>query len=146
MHPSEQPERTEPIEKQVIPLIEERIEVTKREVERDRVRVRIRVEDREELAEAFLRREEVSVERVPIGRPVATPPPVREEENGRVLVVPVLEERLVVRTELILKEELRIVRMSRTEQVREPVRVRSERVEVTRSEGAGPLPTEPDQG
>jgi stress response protein YsnF len=132
-------------ERQVVPIVEERLEVRTREVERGRVQVRIRVEDREELAEAVLRQEDVTVERVPVGRPVEAPPPVREEDG--VLVVPVLEERLVVRTELILKEELRIVRKSRTEQVRKPVRVRSERVEVTRSEGfRPPLGTESDQG
>lgn len=132
-------------ERQVVPIVEERLEVGTREVERGRVQVRIRVEDREELAEAVLRQEDVTVERVPVGRPVEAPPPVREEDG--VLIVPVLEERLVVRTELILKEELRIVRTSRTERVREPVRVRSERVEVTRSEGSSPPPTtESDQG
>jgi stress response protein YsnF len=109
-------------ERQVVPIVEERLEVRTREVERGRVQVRIRVEDREELAEAVLRQEDVTVERVPLGHPVEAPPPVREEDG--VLVVPVLEERLVVRTQLILKEELRIVRARRTERVREPVRDR----------------------
>jgi stress response protein YsnF len=60
---------------------------------------------------------------------------VREEDG--VLIVPVLEERLVVTTELVLKEEIRITRKSRTETVREPVRLRSERAEVERREGRG---------
>lgn len=135
---------TEPDREDVIPLVEERVEVGKRAVERGRVTVRMRVEEREELARAALRQEDVTVERVPIGHPVEAPPPVREE-NG-VLIVPVLEERLVVRTELVLTEELRIHRHSRIEQVAIPVRVRSERAEVARSEGPGPEPTEPDQG
>jgi stress response protein YsnF len=58
---------------------------------------------------------------------------VREEDG--VLIVPVLEERLVVTTELILKEEIRITKKDRTEIVREPVRLRSERVEIERLEG-----------
>jgi stress response protein YsnF len=58
---------------------------------------------------------------------------VREKDG--VLIVPVLEERLVVTTELVLKEEIRITKKSRTEMVREPVRLRSERVEVERLEG-----------
>jgi stress response protein YsnF len=70
---------------------------------------------------------------VPIGRPVEAAPQVREEDG--VLIVPVLEERLVVTTELILKEEIRITKKSRTEMVREPVRLRSERVEVERLVG-----------
>src|SRR3954453_11726492 len=113
-------------------LVEERLEVGKCAVERGRGVVRTRVETREEVAEVDLRREEVEVERVPVGRPVGAPPPVREEDG--VLIVPVLEERLVVTTELVLKEEIRIIKRSRTEHVREPVTLRAERAEVERLE------------
>ena len=75
----------------------------------------------------------MTIERVPVGRPVEAAPQVREEDG--VLIVPVLEERLVVTTELILKEEIRITKKDRTEIVREPVRLRSERVEIERLEG-----------
>ena len=118
---------------QTIELAEEELRIGKREVERGRVVVRTRVEERDEIAEAALRQEDVTVERVPIGRPVEAAPQVREEDG--VLIVPVLEERLVVTTELVLKEEIRITKKSRTEMVREPVRLRSERVEVERLEG-----------
>jgi len=86
----------------------------------------------------------VSVERVPVGRPVEAAPPVREEDG--VLIVPVLEERLVVTTQLILKEEVRITKRSRTEQVREPVTLRSERAEVERLEGRDARQPEPEEG
>jgi uncharacterized protein (TIGR02271 family) len=132
MHPSKPLERSGPVEEQVIPLADEHAEIATRPVERGRVRLKIWVEEREELAEAALRQEEVRVERVAVGRPVAAPPPVREEDG--VLIVPVLEERLVVRTELILKEELRITRQSRTEHVTTPVRLRAERAEVARED------------
>ena len=128
-------ETSEPDE-QPIPLTEERLRVGKREVERGRVVVRKRVETREELAEAVLQREELSVERVPLGVPVDAPPPVREE--GDVLIVPVLEERLVVRTRLVLKEELRVTRRRRAETFREPVRLRAEVAEVAREPGRDP--------
>ena len=118
---------------EIIELAEEQLRVSKREVERGRVVIRTRVEERDEIAEAALRQEEVTVERVPIDRPVEMAPQVREEDG--VLIVPVLEERLVVTTELVLKEEIRITKKSRTEMVREPVRLRSERVEVERLEG-----------
>jgi uncharacterized protein (TIGR02271 family) len=118
---------------QTIELAEEELRVGKREVERGRVVVRTRVEERDEIAEAALRQEDVTVERIPVGRPVEAAPQVREEDG--VLIVPVLEERLVVTTELVLKEEIRITKKSRTEMVREPVRLRSERVEVERLEG-----------
>ena len=113
-----------------IPLVEEQVDIGKRETERGRVIIRTHVEEREELADIVLRQEEVSVERVPVGMPVDSAPPVREE-NG-VLIVPVLEEQLVIQTRLILKEELRITRTSRTEHVRQPVRLRSEQAEVVR--------------
>ena len=116
-------------------LVEERLEVGTREVERGRVVVRARVEAREEVAEVDLTQEEIGVERVPVGRPVEAPPPVREEDG--VLIVPVLEERLVVTTELVLKEEIRITKRSRTEHVREPVTLRSERAEVERLDVQG---------
>src|SRR4051794_5027066 len=125
-------------------LVEERLEVGKRAVERGRVVVGTRVDTREEVAEVDLTREEVGVERVPVGRPVGAPPPVREEDG--VLIVPVLEERLVVTTELVLVEEIRITRRSRTGHVREPVTLRSERAEVERLEGRGPLRTDRQEG
>ena len=125
------PERDE-----LIPLVEEQLEVGKREVERGRVVVRKRVDTREEFAEAVLHHEELSVERVPMEVEVDAPPAVREE--GDVLIVPVLEEQLVVQTRLILKEELRITRHRRAETFREPVRLRAEVAEVTREPGRDP--------
>ena len=124
MQESEQPQR--------IGLVEEKLETAKREVERGRVVVRTRVEERDEIAEIALRQEDVTVERVPVD----AAPAVREEDG--VLIVPVLEEQLVIETRLILKEEIRIAKKRRTEIVREPVRLRSERAEVVRLEGGGP--------
>lgn len=133
---SEQPER-EPLvpkdEEQVIQLHEEQVEIRKREIERGRVVIHTHVEEREEFAEANLRQDEVTVERVPVGIPVETVPSVREEDG--VLIVPVIEEQLVVQTRLILKEEIRITKRTHTELVREPVRLRAERAEVVRKEG-----------
>jgi uncharacterized protein (TIGR02271 family) len=135
---SEIPEREE-----TIPLAEEQIEISKRAIERGRVIVRKRVDTRDAIAEAVLRQEDVTVERVPVGLPVETAPSVREEDG--VLIVPVLEEQLVVETRLVLKEEIRITRRSRTEVAREPVRLRSERAEVIRLEGRNRDQSEPEQ-
>ncbi|WP_203073140.1 YsnF/AvaK domain-containing protein [Falsiroseomonas ponticola] len=49
---------------------------------------------------------EAAVERVPIDREVASPPPTRRE--GDVLVIPVVEERVTVTRRLVVTEELRI--------------------------------------
>jgi uncharacterized protein (TIGR02271 family) len=137
MHESKQPERIE--------LTEEELAIAKREVERGRVVVRTTVEERDELAEIALRREDVTVERVPVGLPVDVAPAVREEDG--VLIVPILEEQLVIETRLVLKEEIRITKKSRTEFVRESVRLRSQRAEVVRLEGRDsdfPNPEEKD--
>jgi uncharacterized protein (TIGR02271 family) len=116
-----------------VELAEERLEIGKREVERGRVVVRTRVEERDEVAEVELQQDEVTVERVPRGVPVEAAPVVREEDG--VLVIPVVEEQLVVTTRLVLKEEIRITRRRRTELVREPVRLRSEQADIERLEG-----------
>ena len=118
-------------------LAEEQATVTKTEVERGRVVVRTRVEERDELVEVALQRDDVIVEHVPIGIAIEAAPAVREEDG--VLIVPVVEEQLVIRTQLILKEEIRIIRRRHVETVREPVRLRSEHAEVVRS-GDEPAP------
>jgi len=67
-----------------------------------------------------------------VNRVVSVAPEVRHE--GDVMIVPVLEEVLVVEKRLMLREELRITR--RKDEAREPQRVtlRTEQVEVTRDE------------
>ena len=86
-----------------IELVEERLEISKRDVERGRLVVRTRTEERDEFAEIELQQEEVTVERVPRGVPIDVVPSVHEEDG--VLIIPVVEEQLVVTKRLILKEE-----------------------------------------
>ena len=57
-----------------IELVEEQLAVGKREVERGRVVVRTRVEERDEVAEVELQQEDVSVERIARGVPVEALP------------------------------------------------------------------------
>jgi uncharacterized protein (TIGR02271 family) len=123
-----------------IGLVEEQLEVGTREVDRGRVRIRTKVDTRGELVEAALRQDDVAVERVPIGRLLNAVPAVREEDG--VLIVPVLEERLVVTKQLFLKEEVRVSSRTRLQTVRQPVLLRSERVELSRDEP--PDPDNPD--
>jgi uncharacterized protein (TIGR02271 family) len=126
-----------------IGLAEEQLEISKREVERGRVVVRTRVEERDEIAEIALQQQDVTIERVPRGVPIETAPAEREEDG--VLIIPVVEEQLVVTKQLILKEEIRITRHRRTELVREPVRLRSEQVEIERLEGRTTTVPDTDQ-
>jgi uncharacterized protein (TIGR02271 family) len=93
----------------VIPVVEEQLEVARERVETGRVRISKSVESREVVVDDPLKRETVRVEHVPINQVVTGEvPQVREE--GDVTVIPILEERVVTRTELVLVEEVRIHR------------------------------------
>jgi uncharacterized protein (TIGR02271 family) len=116
-------------------LAEEELSVSRQRVTTGRVRVHLRTETEQRQVEAELRSESVEVERVPLDRelpPGVAPPGPREEEGGAVLVVPVLEEVLVVEKRLVLREELRIRRHGTTERVRQPVTLRRQHAEVER--------------
>lgn len=91
-----------------VPLMEETLNITKREVVTGGVRLVKRVSEHEETVDLPLLRETVEVERVPIGRIVTEAPAPRQE--GDTLIVSILEEVLVVEKRLMLKEEVRITR------------------------------------
>jgi uncharacterized protein (TIGR02271 family) len=115
----------------VIPVAREELEVGKRRVETDSgVRVHNTVREREAVVDQPLARDEVRVERVNVNRPVDGPVDVRYE--GDTMIIPVLEEVLVVQKRLVLKEELHVTR--RRSEVRSPQRVtlRSEQAVVER--------------
>ena len=123
---------------QTIELVDEQLHIDKRVVELGRARVDIEVQTREELVELLLHEEEVRVDRTLIGQPVEAVPPIREEDG--VLVVPVIEERLVTRVQLVLKEELRISKRVTEELVRTVVPLRSEHATVRRVDEPDPRP------
>src|SRR5690349_7803652 len=106
-----------------MPLVEERLVIARCLVETGRVRVHLSTASEDALARETLRDEHMEVERVALGHEVASAPAVREED-GVVLVVPVLEETLVVERRLVLKEELRIRRIATTETVEETIPLR----------------------
>lgn len=120
----------------MIPVVQEELDVSKRRVETGSgARVVRTVEEREALVDEALAREEVEVERVPVNRAVDAPVAVRYD--GDTMIVPVLEEVLVVEKRLMLREEIRITR--RKSEFREPQRVvlRREHATVERIEGGG---------
>ncbi|HEY0737671.1 MAG TPA: YsnF/AvaK domain-containing protein [Herpetosiphonaceae bacterium] len=113
-----------------IPVIREEAVVRTREVERGGVRVHKTVNEREEVVEQPTMREDVDVERVAIGRVIDTVPEVREE--GDTLIIPVLEEMLVVEKRLVLKEEIRITKRRTTETEQARVVLNEEQVTIER--------------
>ncbi|NEX63478.1 YsnF/AvaK domain-containing protein [Noviherbaspirillum sp. 17J57-3] len=115
------------------PVMEEVLHVDKRVVETGRgIRLHKTVDERHRTIDEPLMREELAVEHVPVGQivPEGRLPETRYE--GDTLVVPVLEEVLVVQKQLLLKEEVRITR--RRQEVHEPqqVALRSEHIRVER--------------
>lgn len=110
----------------VLPIIEEEIVVGKREVERGRFRLTKQVTERDVLVDHPLMQEHVNVERVPVNQMVDTPPDIRYE--GDTMIVPVLEEVVVVEVRLMVREEIRITRQR--EQVHQPQHVTLRREEM----------------
>ena len=115
-----------------IPLVEERLSVTKRQVESGRVRVRVTVEERAETITEQLARDDVQIERVPRGERLSEMPHVRLE--GSTTIIPVVEEVLVVEKALVLVEEIHVRRRTEVETVEIPATVRSERASVERED------------
>lgn len=115
-----------------LPLFEEVLSVGKRQVETGVVRIRTEVVEREEAVEQELAKENVEVVRVPVGLPVETAPAPRQD--GDVLIVPVVEEELVVTKRLVLREELHIRRQTSRRTERVTATLRSEEAVVTRED------------
>ena len=119
----------------VIPLLAEEVAVSKQVVETGRVQVARVTHEREQLIDELLAHETVEINRTPIGRQVDTMPAIRDE--GDTLVIPIVEEVLVIERRLLLKEEVRVRRVRSTERHLERVTLRHHEAVVTR------LPVEP---
>jgi len=113
-----------------IPLVEERLSVTKRQVETGRLRVRIKVDEREEHVPVDLAHDEIEVERIARNVPVTELPGVRLE--GNTTIIPVVEEVVVVEKRLLLVEEIHVRRKTATTTQEVPVMLRSEQAAIER--------------
>ncbi|MBA2501450.1 MAG: YsnF/AvaK domain-containing protein [Pyrinomonadaceae bacterium] len=120
-------------ESTVIPVIAEELHVGKRVVETGRVRIRKFVREHEETVDEPLMAEEVRVERVAVNRVIDAPVDVRYED-GR-MIIPLMEEVLVVEKRLMLKEELHVTRQQVERRNPQVVTLRSEEVEIERADG-----------
>src|SRR5438046_213457 len=99
-----------------IPVFEEELRVDKTLKETDRVFIRTSVLERTEVVDLELRSGEATIERVPIDRLVDAVPEIRQE--GDTIIVPVIEEIMVVEKRLLLKEEIHIRRREVVQHVR----------------------------
>jgi stress response protein YsnF len=111
----------------VLPLAEEKLNVSVRNAVTGRVRVSTSTETFEEVVRQELRGMSAEVERVPIDRtldPGETPPVPRTEGD--------VEEIVVVEKRLVLKEELHITRSATVEEIEVPVELRRQRAIIER--------------
>lgn len=90
-----------------IKVVEEQVEVGKRNVVGDTVRIHTLTNTENVPIEAQLRVENYNVERIPHDTLVTSIPQVRKE--GGVTIIPVLEERIRVVKEIVLKEEIHLI-------------------------------------
>ena len=119
----------------ILPLLAEEVAVSKQVVETGRVQVSRVTHEREQLIDELLTHETVEIDRTPIGRQVDRVPPIIDE--GDTVVIPIVEEVLVVERRLLLKEEVRVRRVHSTERHQESVTLRHHEAVVTR------IPVEP---
>ncbi len=102
-----------------IPLHVEEVSVSRREIEKGNVQIALITGAREQLIDEELTHVRVEIERVPIGRTIEVVPPIGQE--GDITIIPVVEEVVVVERRLVLKEEIRVRRVSTKEQHQETV-------------------------
>lgn len=129
-----------------IPRLEEELTVTKRVVPGRTVRVEKRVERETVAIDELLLREEVEIERRAVDRVLDEDeelPTHRREADAT--IIPVIEERLVVRVERVLKEEIYVRRHTENTRVRDELELRREHVDIERTddpEGAASAETD----
>ena len=117
----------------VIPVIEEQLQVETRIVETGTVRIHKKVHKEEVNVDAPVVYDNLDIERIPINEYVDTAPPAVRYE-GETMIVPILEEVVVVEKRLVLREELRITKRQVQTTVSKPVTLRKEEVTIERIE------------
>lgn len=115
-------------DRQTIPLVEERLTVTKQKRVTDRVRVSTMTETVDSLVPIDFADVEVDVVRVPVERIIDTVPDIVTE--GDLTIIPVVEERVVVTRQLVLREEIHIRRTEHQETADIPVSIRRQRATI----------------
>lgn len=116
----------------VIPVVVEEAQIAKRQIETGRVRIQKNVHTTEEWVDVPLLRDRVHVERVPVERFLEQPATAHYE--GDTLVIPVMEEVVVVEKRLLLREEIHVTTLREEVQHEEAVTLQREQVSITRKQ------------
>jgi uncharacterized protein (TIGR02271 family) len=94
----------------VLQLREEELGVAKQWTEAGEVLIRKKVETRTDTIPVELGYEEVSVQRVPVNRMLADGERPEPRQEGDTLIVPIVEEEIVVTKRLVIREELHVTK------------------------------------
>lgn len=128
------PHQGEAEQHQTIPLAEEQAEVSTQRVVDRRIRINRSTTTAEQLLETELWHEEVEIKHVEKNEPVEEGyfPQVRQE--GDVLIVPVIEEQVEIIRRYVLKEEVHIHKLKKSEQFQQKVTLRSQEIEINKED------------
>lgn len=111
-----------------LPLVEERLEVGKRQINLGEVRLHKTVEQFEETTPVHLTHDDIEVQRVPV-KP-GEQKSMETHNEGEWLVIPVLREVAVVKKEVVVIEEIRIRKRQITEEQEVTEQLRREHIEI----------------
>jgi len=114
-----------------IPVIEEKVQVDKQLVEKGSVRVTKLVREQEVPVNIPLVQEEHDIQRVTVNEYVETPPPPIRYD-GDTMIVPVVQEVLVVEKRLLVVEELHITKKKVETQNTLHVNLKKEEIHIER--------------
>ena len=125
-----------------IPVVAEQLAVGTRTVDTGRgVRIHKTVVEQPVTIDERLVRDEVEIKHVAVDRIVALEEAPTTRHEGDTMIVPILEEVLVVERRVRIKEELHITRIQREETHREAVVLKAEQVSIERFDESGTPPT-----
>lgn len=116
---------------ETIPVMEENLRLGVERIETGRIRATKKVHEEDLIVSGPALSDEFKIERIPLNQYIdKSPPSVRYE--GDTMVIPVIEEEVVVQTRLKLVEEVRITRRQVERMVEKPITIRKEEVVIHR--------------
>jgi len=114
-----------------IPVIEEKVQIDKKTVETGTIRITKVISEQEVPVNIPLVQEEHDIERVPVNEYVdSPPPPIRYD--GDTMIIPIVQEVMVVEKRLMVVEELRISKKQVHTNNVEHVNLRKEEINIER--------------
>lgn len=130
-------------ESRVIPLVGETLSVNKQWVQAGTVVIRKGVEAFTQNVPVDLAREEVHVDRVTVNRVLAENESAEPRQEGDTLVIPIIEEELVVVKRRVIREEVRVTKQVVAQHQEISDTVRREQIHI---ESSGDLQATGDTG